>query len=71
MGKTKSNVSSVSITGGRKYHVISQDASLVLGILAEEEGHAIALVVTQVHVDGRWDRQAQGCIACHRSNQNM
>lgn len=33
------------------YHIITQNASLVLSILAEEEGHAGPLVVTQVHVD--------------------
>ena len=37
-------------------HVITQDASLILSILAEQEGHPIPLVVTQVHVDGRWHR---------------
>ena len=33
------------------YHVITQDASLILCILAEEEGHTVPLVVSQVHVD--------------------
>ncbi len=36
------------------HHVITQDASLLLGILPKQKTYPVTLVVPQIHVDGGW-----------------